>query len=80
MLHRDTVREIITSAPDPNNCEIRNIQMLDDERKDLIEKWQILGLSLMMLSKTQEDFYRLVSQEFGYAWDGQGWIKNVSYQ
>ena len=54
--------------------------MLDDERKDLIEKWQILGLSLMMLSKTQEDFYRLVSQEFGYAWDGQGWIKNVSYQ
>ena len=54
--------------------------MLEDEKRDLIEKWQILGLSLMMLSQTQEDFYSIVRQEFGYIWDGQGWIKEVNYQ
>ena len=54
--------------------------MQDDQRKDLLEKWQILGLSLMMMSKTPEDFYDLVKQEFGYNWDGKGWIKEVNYQ
>ena len=54
--------------------------MREDEKKDLIEKWQILGLSFMMMSPTQEDFYDLVKQEFGYIWDGKGWIKEVSYQ
>jgi hypothetical protein len=54
--------------------------MQDDQRKDLLEKWQILGLSLMMMSKTPEDFYDLVKQEFGYSWDGKGWIKEVNYQ
>ena len=54
--------------------------MTDDDKKDLLEKWQILGLSLMMMSKTPEDFYGLVKQEFGYIWDGKGWIKEVSYQ
>ena len=54
--------------------------MTDDDKKDLHEKWQILGLSFMMMSKTPEDFYELVKQEFGYIWDGKGWIKEVSYQ
>jgi hypothetical protein len=54
--------------------------MREDEQKDLIEKWQILGLSFMVMSETQEDFYHLVKQEFGYIWDGKGWIKEVSYQ
>ena len=54
--------------------------MQDDQRKDLLEKWQILGLSLMMMSKTPEDFYDLVKQEFSYSWDGKGWIKEVNYQ
>ena len=47
---------------------------------DLLEKWQILGLSFMMMSKTPEDFHNLVKQEFGYIWDGKGWIKEVQYQ
>ena len=54
--------------------------MRDKDRQQLMEKWQVLGLSLMMLSQTNEDFYDLVKQEFGYVWDGKGWIKEVSYQ
>ena len=54
--------------------------MHKDEKKDLLEKWQILGLLLMMMPKTPEDFYGLVKQEFGYIWDGKGWAKEVSYQ
>ena len=54
--------------------------MQEDQRKDLLEKWQILGLSLMMMSETAEDFHDLVKQEFGYIWDGKGWMKEVSYQ
>ena len=54
--------------------------MHEDEKKDLIEKWQILGLSLMMMSKSQTDFYDLIKQEFGYIWDGRGWVKEVQYQ
>mgnify|MGYP001319620778 CR=1 FL=1 len=54
--------------------------MQKDQRKDLLEKWQILGLSLMMISKTPEDFHDLVKREFGYTWDGKGWVKKVSYQ
>ena len=50
------------------------------QRKDLLEKWQILGLSFMMMSETTEDFHDLVKQEFGYIWDGKGWMKEVSYQ
>ena len=50
------------------------------ERKDLLEKWQILGLSFMMMSETPEDFHDMVKQEFGYIWDGKGWMKEVSYQ
>ena len=34
----------------------------------------------MMMSETKEDFYELVKQEFGYIWDGQGWIKKLQYQ
>ena len=51
--------------------------MQEDQRKDLLEKWQILGLSFMMMSKTPEDFHDLVKQEFGYFWDGKGWMKEV---
>ena len=54
--------------------------MRDYQRKELLEKWEILGLSFMMMSKTSEEFYDLIKQEFGYIWDGQGWIKEVSYQ
>lgn len=54
--------------------------MQEDQRKDLLEKRQILGLSFMMMSETQEDFYDLVKQEFGYIWDGKGWQKLVTYQ
>lgn len=54
--------------------------MTDEDKKDLLEKWQILGLSFMMMSKTPEDFHNFVKQEFGYIWDGRGWIKEVSYQ
>ena len=54
--------------------------MTNEDKKDLLEKWQILGLSFMMMSKAPEDFHALVKQEFGYMWDGQGWIKEVSYQ
>ena len=54
--------------------------MQENQRKDLLEKWQILGLSFMMMSKILEDFHDLVKQECGYIWDGKGWIKEVSYQ
>ena len=54
--------------------------MLEDQRKDLLKKWQILGLSFMMMSKTPEDFHNLVKQGFGYIWDGKGWIIEVSFQ
>ena len=54
--------------------------MQEDQIKDLLEKWQILDLSFMMMSKKSEDFYDLVKQELGYIWDGKGWIKEVKYQ
>jgi hypothetical protein len=54
--------------------------MRDKDRQELIKKWRVLGLSLMMLSQTNEEFFDLVKQEFGYVWDGNGWIKEVSYQ
>ena len=54
--------------------------MQEDQRNNLLEKWQILGLSLLIMSETPEDFYDLVKQEFGYIWDGNGWMKKVSYQ
>ena len=54
--------------------------MQKDQREDLLGKWQILGLSFMMMSKTPEDFHDLVKQEFGYIWDGKGWQKLVNYQ
>ena len=50
------------------------------DRQELMEKWQVLGLSLMMLSQANEEFFDLVKQEFEYVWDGKGWIKEVSYQ
>ena len=54
--------------------------MRDRDRQELMKKWRVLGLSLMMLSQTNEEFFDLVKQEFGYVWDGNGWIKEVNYQ
>ena len=54
--------------------------MQEDQRKDLLEKWQILGLEFMMMFKTPKDFLDLVKQEFRYIWDGKGWIKEFQYQ
>ena len=54
--------------------------MDENDRRDLIKKWHVLGLSLMMMSKAPEDFFELVKEEFGYIWDDQGWIKAVKYQ
>ena len=54
--------------------------MREDEKRDMIEKWEILGLSFMMMSKSPEDFFDLIKQEFGYVWDGKGWVKEVRYQ
>jgi hypothetical protein len=53
--------------------------MTNEDKKDLLEKWRILGLSVMMMSKTPEDFHDLVKQEFGYMWGGKGWLEEVSY-
>jgi hypothetical protein len=48
--------------------------------KDLLEKWQILGLLFMIMSEPYGDFYHLVKQEFGCISDSKGWIKAVNYQ
>jgi hypothetical protein len=31
--------------------------MRDKDRQELMEKWQVFGLSLMMLSQINENFY-----------------------
>ena len=54
--------------------------MTVEDKQELLEKWQVLGLSFVMMSKTPEDFHDLVKQEFGCMWDGKGWIKEVVYQ
>ena len=54
--------------------------MQEDQRKDLLEKWQILGLSFMMMSETPEDFYDLVKFEFGYIQNGKEQIRELSYR
>ena len=54
--------------------------MRDNDRQEVVEKWQVLGLSLMMLSQTNQEFFDIVKQEFGYVYDGRGWIKEVNYQ
>ena len=58
----------------------RSSQIQEHQKQDLLEKWQILGLSFMMMSETPEDFHDMVKQEFGYIWDGKGRMKEVSYQ
>ena len=55
------------------------VDMDSKDRDELLIKWQTLGLSLIMLSDTPEEFYALAKQEFGYIWDGEGWVKEVSY-
>ena len=54
--------------------------MRDRNRQELMKKCRVLGLSLMTLSQKNEEFFDLVKQEFGYVWDSNGWIKEVSYQ
>ena len=48
----------------------RSSLMREDQLKDLLEKWQILGLSFVMMSKSPEEFHDLAQQEFGNMWDG----------
>lgn len=48
------------------------------EAEELMHNWNILGLSLIMLSENRQAFYALVKQEFGYRWDGQGWKKDIT--
>ena len=57
----------------------KTVDMDSKDRDELLIKWQTLGLSLIMLSDTPEEFYALAKQEFGYIWDGEGWVKEVSY-
>ena len=52
--------------------------MRDKDMQGLMEEWQVLGLSLMMLSRINKDFFDIVKQTFGYIWDGIDWIKEVS--
>mgnify|MGYP001221261658 FL=1 len=40
--------------------------MHDKDKQELMKKWQVLGLSLILLSQTNEEFFDLVKQEFGY--------------
>ena len=53
--------------------------MRENQRKDVLEKCQILGLSFMLMPKTPEDLHDLVKREIGYIWDGYGWMKGVVY-
>jgi len=53
--------------------------MKPEDKDKILEQWQILGLSLIMLSQTPQECYALIKQEFGYSWDGEGWVKEVSY-
>ena len=34
----------------------------------------------MMMFATLKGFHDLVKQEFGYIWDGNGWIREMSYK
>jgi hypothetical protein len=61
-------------------CSIRSGKNARQGQTGIDGKWQVLGLSLMMLSQTNEEFFDFVKQEFCYIWDGKSWIKEVSYQ
>ena len=50
--------------------------MHEDEKTQLKNGIYLAGRSLMMF-KTPQDFCGLVKTEFGYIWDGKGWIKEV---
>lgn len=51
--------------------------MHPDEQKEILEIWQVLGLSLMYITGDKEEFFRTVKEELGYQWDGEGWRKVV---
>jgi len=44
--------------------------MTNKDKKDLLEKWQILGFSLMMMLTTPENFRDLVKSR---VWIDVGW-------
>ncbi len=46
---------------------------------EMLAQWQILGLSLILLSENADAFYALIQEEFGYIWDGKGWVKPTRY-
>ena len=54
--------------------------MRDKDRQELMEKWQVLGLPVMMLFQINQEFFDIVKQEFGSVYDCRGSIKEVSYQ
>jgi hypothetical protein len=49
--------------------------MKPDEQKEILEIWQVLGLSLMYITGDKEEFFKTVKEELGYQWDGEGWRK-----
>ena len=46
----------------------------------MLEKWRIIGLDRIIMSKRPEDSDDFVNQEFGFIWDSKFWIKKVSHQ
>jgi hypothetical protein len=62
-----------TNAP---IAEARCIMNKKDQ-KEILEIWQVLGLSLMYITGDKEEFFRTVKEELGYQWDGEGWRKVV---
>ena len=45
------------------------------DQKEILEIWQVLGLSLMYITGDKEEFFKTVKEELGYQWDGEGWRK-----
>ena len=45
------------------------------EQKEILEIWQVLGLSLMYITGDKQEFFKTVKEELGYQWDGEGWRK-----
>ncbi len=51
--------------------------MKAEDQKELMQIWQVLGLSLLYLSENKQEFFKLIRDELGYHWDGKGWRKNT---
>ncbi len=51
--------------------------MKPEEQREIMQIWQVLGLSLMVLSQDKQAFFKLIKDELGYSWDGEGWRKHT---